>query len=499
MLNDLISRISDNLELGHSKREDAFLRQVQGMCSHPGPTAAGQSCSPADIMSAYRFAGNPNVSLNDLRETRMKTTLSYVQVDETVLLVNDVSQLNYYNHNSKSDRRRIGDGKGKGYEYVCNLAVSLERERTLGVLHDCLISETAPDDLDSGVDYFPASLAGALPGKSIAKLPFNHKHIITVHAAHIAQNAPGIKFISTADREFDDHFHFMEMKKAGIDVVIRSCARRSVQVHPYDWLPKEKMTKKLSGLPNLDGLVYAQMDELAKLVPLTPMKTLYLDKNDRLTKAGPEAQAVPVSVGTFEVVLYRDAKRDRIYVRPEDYVRLNVVVVRETHLREGHDPIFWVLFTSLPVNTMEQISKIVRIYELRWLIECFFKLLKSGFGLEELRFDGAGKVAKHLIVTTIAAAYVSSLKESVGIPASTQLDDTSFDRIKHASKNLNDNSIDIKLRVLAFIAMQGKWLGNRRNGISPLMLMKGIAMFVTIMDAAHSLSEFLREAKSCFP
>jgi len=44
-----------------------------------------------------------------------------------------------------------------GYEYVCNLAVSLEREQTLGVLHDCVISAGGSDDM-SEVDYFDTPL-----------------------------------------------------------------------------------------------------------------------------------------------------------------------------------------------------------------------------------------------------------------------------------------------------------------------------------------------------
>ena len=127
-LDEMLRRIERNLDLGHRKRDAAFLRQIHTMCMNPGPTASGRASAPADVMSACRFAGNPKVSLNDLRETRTKVVLSYVEPGETVLLIHDVSALNYYGHESKEDRRAIGDGQGKGYEYICNLAVALERE-----------------------------------------------------------------------------------------------------------------------------------------------------------------------------------------------------------------------------------------------------------------------------------------------------------------------------------------------------------------------------------
>lgn len=492
-LDGLLDTVARNVDLGHKKRDLSFLRQIQTMCLNPGGTAAGAAASPADMMSAYRFAGNAGVGLDKLRKARMATTISHVGDGETVLLINDVSLLDYYRHLSKEDRRDIGDGKGKGYEYVCNLAVSLEREQTLGVLHDCLISARGPDDM-SEVDYFDTPLVRSLPAESAAKLPCNHKHMITAHALHVARSFPALKFISVADREFDDYFHFLALKGNGMDAVIRSCATRNVQIIRPDWLPAEALSVKLGGLPLLHGHVCVNMDRLVEHVPLTHMKTVWLDKKGRLTCEGPEAEAVPVSAGACRITLYRDAKRDRVYVKPDEYVDLNLVVVKETCPCVGREPILWILLTTLPADSVEQISRIVRIYELRWLIECFFKLLKSGFGLEDLRFDGSEKIARHLVVTTIAAAFLGALKSSIGLGAATKLDDESYRKLKHASKNLNDSSIDISLRLFVFIAMQGKWLGYRRNGISPAMLMKGLAKTLSFLEMMDSVSDFLIEA-----
>ena len=243
----LLATVGRLVDLGHSKRDQAFIRQTKTLCTHPGGTAGGGATSPSDIISAFRFAANPGMSIDKLREARLSTTLSYARPGERVLMINDMSQLNYYRHSSKEDRRDIGDGKGKGYEYVCNLAVSLERECPIGVLHDCLIS-----------------------------------------------------------------------------------------------------------------------------------------------------------AGVFSVTLYRDAKRDKVYVKADNYVTLNVVVVKETCPKDRKEPIVWVLFTTLPVETLEQIALVVRIYELRWLIECFFKLLKSGFVHGPSHGGNAGGVVKMPVLQAYA-------------------------------------------------------------------------------------------------
>ena len=89
---------------------------------------------------------------------------------------------------------------------------------------------------------------------------------------------------------------------------------------------------------------------------------------------------------------------------------------------------------------------------------------------------------------------MGALKSSIGLGAATELDDESYRKIKHASKNLNDGSIDIGLRLFAFIAMQGTWCGYRRNGISPAMLMKGLAKTLSFLEMMESISDFLSEA-----
>ena len=54
-----------------------------------------------------------------------------------------------------------------------------------------------------------------------------------------------------------------------------------------------------------------------------------------------------------------------------------VVRVREVDPRPGVEPIEWVLYTSLPVETFEQAMVVVGYYEKRWLIEEWHKALKA--------------------------------------------------------------------------------------------------------------------------
>ena len=59
-------------------------------------------------------------------------------------------------------------------------------------------------------------------------------------------------------------------------------------------------------------------------------------------------------------------------------VTLNVVHVREVDRPEGHESVDWWLWTSEPIDTPEQVLRIVDWYCARWTIEEFFKVLKTG-------------------------------------------------------------------------------------------------------------------------
>jgi hypothetical protein len=179
-LNDLLSTASANTSLGHTKRDKAFVRQIKNLCTHTGGTGSGASTAMADTISAYRFAANNAINLPELREARFATALESCPENETLLVINDVSILNYCFHDSKSDRRAVGDGKGKGYEYVCNLGVILESERYVGVLHDCLINEDGQDDTDH-ISYHSYPLFNEFSKNDPNRLECNHKHILACH------------------------------------------------------------------------------------------------------------------------------------------------------------------------------------------------------------------------------------------------------------------------------------------------------------------------------
>jgi hypothetical protein len=82
---------------------------------------------------------------------------------------------------------------------------------------------------------------------------------------------------------------------------------------------------------------------------------------------------------------------------------LQVVLVREIAPPEDDVPVEWLLLTTLPIETIEQVREIVLYYTIRFLIEVFFRVLKSGCRVEARRFEALDRLLPCLAVYLIAA------------------------------------------------------------------------------------------------
>src|SRR5207249_905331 len=83
------------------------------------------------------------------------------------------------------------------------------------------------------------------------------------------------------------------------------------------------------------------------------------------------------------VTLRPPARPDRV-LPP---VTVNVVLVREANPPAGEPAVEWLLVTTLPINDAEQVRQIVQYYCVRWMIEVFFRVYKSGCRVEERLFE----------------------------------------------------------------------------------------------------------------
>lgn len=88
---------------------------------------------------------------------------------------------------------------------------------------------------------------------------------------------------------------------------------------------------------------------------------------------------------------------------PLPAVPVTAVLAREAHPPAGEEPIEWLLLTDLPATTRAEAERVLDLYTQRWLIEVYFRVLKSGCGVEKLQLETAPRVLNALTVYKVVA------------------------------------------------------------------------------------------------
>src|SRR6478735_1702801 len=84
-------------------------------------------------------------------------------------------------------------------------------------------------------------------------------------------------------------------------------------------------------------------------------------------------------------------------------LKVNIVYVWEKAPPADEDPIEWLLVTTEPVETVDQICSVVDNYRSRWLIEDFFRALKSGCSFEKRQLESYHALTNALSILSVVA------------------------------------------------------------------------------------------------
>lgn len=91
-------------------------------------------------------------------------------------------------------------------------------------------------------------------------------------------------------------------------------------------------------------------------------------------------------------------------------VTINVVEALEQNPPEGDVPIRWVLFTTLPIAAVDDLHEILDGYCLRWNVELYFKTLKSGLKIEDMKYETLERYLIAFSMLTVVAWRIEYLK-----------------------------------------------------------------------------------------
>src|SRR5205085_2483035 len=119
---------------------------------------------------------------------------------------------------------------------------------------------------------------------------------------------------------------------------------------------------------------------------------------------------------------------------------VNIVAVRELDTPDGEEAVEWLLITNEPITTDAEVLRVVDCYRARWLIEEFFKSLKTGCAFEKRQLDSLDTLKKALALLIPIAWSLLRLRSVARTenppPATTVLPPTELEVLILAAKRV---------------------------------------------------------------
>ncbi len=194
-----------------------------------------------------------------------------------------------------------------------------------------------------------------------------------------------------------------------------------------------------------------------------------------------------------------DGKESRHWVGhhlPE--MAVNAVLAREESPPPGAEALEWLLLTGLPVASYQPASLVVAWYAVRWCIEVYFHVLKSGCQLKRLHLEtDARRLPCLALYMVVAWRVLFALMLGRGCPdarGEIAFDPKEWKAAYTVVKRCQPPAVPPPLgEVVAWVASLGGYLGRKHDGPpGPKARWIGLQRlrdFVIAIDALQSLGE----------
>lgn len=152
------------------------------------------------------------------------------------------------------------------------------------------------------------------------------------------------------------------------------------------------------------------ISELLKAQPIVGTRRIYLSQRKpqrpsyKTRKHQPRsARWADLGMRAVRATICKPPKKKSQLSHLPDRIEVNLVELVEQSPPEGEEPVRWLLATSEPIDTAEQVEAVADLYEQRWLIEEANKSFKTGCAFEKRQLESA----KSLLIAMAATLPVA--------------------------------------------------------------------------------------------
>ena len=329
-----------------------------------------QACngSMAKTKAAYRFFDNERVGIEPLLRGHVEATAQRLSQHEVVLTVQDTTTLNYTAHPTTRGLGPINKVTDQGLGLILHDTMAFSTEGTpLGLID---VQCWARDPAEAG----KSSKRKELPIEQKESMKWLRSYRAS---AEVQELCPRTLLVSVGDREADIHelFHEAQKTPSGPKLLIRAERTRLRKVGEEEAEEHEFLWEKM---PSESVAGHQEV-----FIP---------------RKGSRAARTARLEVRYAPVTLKPPKSKDLAWVP------VWAVYAREIDApAEVKSPLEWMLLTTVEVPNFEGAIERLRWYTLRWGIEVYHRVIKSGCRIEDRRLGDAARIESCLAIDLVVA------------------------------------------------------------------------------------------------
>lgn len=373
----------ETVDLKDKRLNERLTALLSALAERPTASIPAACGGFKEMIAAYRFCNNKKVTFAQVLAPHVDQTLQRIAEQDVVLLVQDTTELDF----TRPQQQMTGAG-------------SLETASRRGAYLHPLVAFTV-DGTPLGTCWAktwtreePQVETREEKEKRRKATPFEEKESVRWvegfrQAREVAQKTPTTKCICISDSESDIYELFVEPRGE----------------QPVEWLVRACQDRAVLGDAENSGNEARRLREAVESSPVLFTKEITVRGRQAKVSCEARGRRQPRENRTTQVevrattVTLRGPQRPDIKLPP---VTVNVVQVCEVNPPVDDERVEWLLITTLQIDTVDQVRAIILYYTVRFLIEVFFRVLKSGCRIEKRRFEHIDRmlpcVAMYLIV-----------------------------------------------------------------------------------------------------
>ena len=453
-----VSAEFSDVDLGDRRLTARLVQMADAAERAPGCSLPEKAGSSAALEATYRFFGNAKVTPQAVFEGHVRATIRRAEAEPQVLVIHDTTEFRFGGDKHREGLGWINSTHRQGYLAHFSICVS-PQGRPLGSLGLFAWSRqgkkkgrrtNARIANDPGRESLRWQDAAALTGEML-------------------YNKTGV--VHVMDREGDNFELLALMLEHEQRFVVRMGHDRRLEPG-RGASATPKLFESLSETPfffsrevKISARGKAKQGNKLEVFPARESRVAHLE----------------VRAGSREIFINHNAPAHL----PRS-LTLQCVEVRENAPPKDEAPIIWRIVTTEPVGTEEQVATIVDAYRSRWLIEEFFKALKTGCRYQQLQLENSQALLVALAIESAVAWRMLLLRwvahHRPDAPASDALPQEQIVLLETLVETETNRTLELPLTVRTVFLEIARLGGHIKNNGPPgwLILRRGFDKLLTI-------------------